>query len=361
MKDKLLQLGIKAYKLVARYRMLMPRLVNVETTKVCNLRCPGCRRNYSESITTEPGPKHLTVDALRRIVATVPVRVVKFEGDGEPTANPHFENLVAFCHKVGIRSAMTSNGTLLDRRLVKFLEEHGMVRIHISFDGAERDTFEKTRRGADYERVLRSCRLLGESKIQLFMSVLLSSEEIIEQLPKYIKLAKNVGAAGIHLMKFQQENLEFGNPPDLSRHRGALRKFKEDVKDAGLIYVGTVTDRPTFVECADAYTCPYVLLNNDVYPCSYMANLRKSEAYLGEVFPVPSRNYRMGSLNDCSMRDVWIGDAYRELRRVLKETRKPTGYTTTPEALLEVKKDMVGKERFSYCVGCLCRWGESGL
>lgn len=361
MRDKLLQTGINTFKWVARHHILLPRIVCVETTKVCNLKCPGCRRYYKRgSISSESGPKHLTVEALWRVIATTPIQLVRWEGDGEPMCNPYFKGLLKFCKRLGIKSAMATNATLIDKEWVRFLEENGIVRLHVSFDGAKKETFERARVGADYGKVLYNCKLVGKSKIQLFMSVVLSSDEVVEQLPEYVELAKSVGATGIHLMKFQQENLEFGNPPDLGKYSGLLKKFGEIVRDKDLIYVGTVTDQPTFIGCSYPYTTPYVLLNRDVYACTYMANLRRSEVYLGEVVPVPYKNYCMGNLEDNWMKDIWKNDAYKELRETLKETR-PTQKVISRETLLEVKKGMVDKERFSYCQACLCRWGESGL
>lgn len=275
--------------------------------------------------------------------------------------NPHFESLLRFCKRMGIKSMTTSNGTLLNEEWVKFLEESGMRRIHISFDGATKDTYERVKVGADYEKTLYNCGLLGKSKIQLYMNVVLFSDEIVEELPRYVELAKKVGATGIHYMKMQQDNLGFGSPPNLSLHRDTIRMFNELTKGIGLHIAGTCRDVPTFTACYDPFINPFVLLNNDVYACTYMANLRRFEVYQGETIPVPYRDYKMGNLEDNWMKDIWRNDAYQELRQILKLTRKQEGYTTDPETLLEVKKEMLDKERFSYCNACLCRWGESGL
>jgi MoaA/NifB/PqqE/SkfB family radical SAM enzyme len=303
----------------------------------------------------------MTAEMLWEILAGMPIKVVKFEGDGEPLCNPHLKDLLRLCSMRGIRSAMTTNGTLLNNEWVRFLESTGMRRIHISFDGVRRDTFERMRIGADYEKVLYNCRLIGNSKIQLFMSCVLVSEEIVDQLFEYIDLAKEVGATGIHLMKLQQEDLNFGDPPNLSEHQDLLRDFRRRVRKAGLIFTGTITDVPTFHECQDVYTCPYVLLNGDVYSCSYMANLRRSEGYAGEVFHVPHRSYCMGNLGYNDMRSIWKGNSYKCLREVLRKTRKPNGWTISVDALLDMKRLSSDLHRFSYCLGCLCRWGESGL
>lgn len=360
MRDKLLQVGINTFKKAARHHTFLPRQVKVETTKVCNLKCVGCRRNFDETIAKAPGPTHLTVEKLWRIVATSPMQVVRFEGDGEPTCNPHFKDLVQFCSKMGIRSAMTTNATRLDRDYVKFLEEHGMSRIHVSFDGATRRTFEKQRVGANYDQVLHNCKLIGKSKIQLFMNCVPSTEELIDELSSYVDQAKSVGATGVLMIKFQADK-GFGTPIDWSKHAGALEAFKAKVRARGLILVSTSNTGPAFAECEDAYVCPYVVLGDDVYGCAYMANMRTTEIYQGETIPTPSKDYVMGNLGDNWMKDIWKGEAYQDLRRMLKATRRPTGYTIHPSTLLETKKYMIGGPRFSYCTTCLCRWSETGI
>jgi len=360
-RDKLYQVGIDAYKNLSRYCTLNVMQVKVETTKVCNLRCPGCRRRYSASISTEPGPVHLTPGALWRIVATTNMQVVRFEGDGEPTCNPHFRELVEMCSRLGIRSAMTSNATLLTPAYVRFLERHGMSRIHVSFDGANKDTFEKLRLGADFEKVLYNCTLIGKSKIQLFMNVLLSTPEVLEQLPKYVLLAKRAGATGVHLMKYQAENLNGFQGPNLTDYQEPIKAFAQEARALGLAYVGTVTERPTYTDCDDPYTCPYVLLNDDVYPCSYMANLRRTEVYCDRVIKVPFMNYRMGNLRDNWMKSLWYSSDWQHLRQLLRDTSYRKGTTTTLEQLLELKTHMADTDRFAHCIGCLCRWGESGI
>ncbi len=257
---------------------------------------------------------------------------------------------------------MTTNGTLLDEEWVKFLEGSGMTRIHISFDGATKDTYEKTKVGADYEKVLYNCRLIGGSKIQLFMNVVLFSDEIVDELPAYVELSKEVGATGIHYMKMQQDSLSFGNPPDLSLHEVTIKKFNELTRKSGLLVVGTCTDEPTFVPCYDPFINPFVLLNNDVYACTYLANLRRYEVYQNELFEVPYQNYRMGNLEDSWMRDIWFGPGYDHLRKRLKENRRTfSGVKAPPEVILRGKKETARTNRFSFCDFCLCQWGESGL
>ena len=103
MNDKLLQKGINLYKVVNRWHTFMPRQVKVEVTKICNLHCAGCRRNFPESIANAPGPKHLVVGRLERVIKDLPIKVVRFTGDGEPFCNPHLDELLMALRRKGIK------------------------------------------------------------------------------------------------------------------------------------------------------------------------------------------------------------------------------------------------------------------
>jgi len=361
-KDGLYQVAINAYKYVAsNYYTPLPKAIEVETTKSCNLKCPNCRRNYSSgSIFTEPGEQHLTTGALWRILATTNASLVRFEGDGEPLMNPHFRELMKLLKRLGISSMMTSNGTLLTEEYVSFLEQNGMRRIHVSFDGASKDTYEKTKYGANYEKTLQNCKFVSQSNIQLFMNVVLFSDTIVEELPAYVEQAKSVRATGVHYMKMQQDSLDFGNPPDLSKHGNTIKEFNRLTKEAGLRITGTCSDIPSFTPCYDPFINPFVLLNDDVYACTYMANLRRTEVYHGRTFNVPYKNYKMGNVRDSWMKDIWYSNSYKVLRKRLRENKAEfRGKTANPDVIIKGKG--IARGRFSFCDFCLCQWGESGL
>ena len=360
--DKLFQLVVKAYRGLSRHVVLPIWQIRVETTKSCNLKCPGCRRNFKASISSEPGARHLTVGMLELMIRDTSTKVVRWEGDGEPLANPHFKDLIKYCGLHRIKSMLCTNGTLLTREYVRLLEENGVFRIHISFDGARRDTYERLRVGADYDKVIYNCKMVGESKIPLFMSIVLFNEEIIEELPEYVELGKRVGAAGIHMLSLQQEDVGFyGLAPDLSKYENELKRFRGLVESNGMLFVSTVSGAPHFVDCDDAYTNPYGLLNGDIYPCQYIANLRRGEVYQGIRFTVPHLNYKMGNLYETTMQKAWHSKGWQELRKVLKESRQPRGKVILPGELLEMKRsEETNRSRFSYCAVCPARWGVCG-
>lgn len=362
MDSKIYQQAINVYKALSRRHVFDPRQVKIEATKVCNLTCAGCRRNFADSIANVPGPKHLTVDVLKTIIEGTKIKVVRFAGDGEPLCNPHLEHILEYLHSVKVKWAITTNGTLVDERWVRLAKRSGAIRVSISFDGVEKATFEKLRGGANYEQVLEVCKIISRNGVPLFMNCLLSTDEVIEQLPGYIQLAKSVGATGVHLMKYQSQDNTLWTPPNWSKHAGMLERITKEARKAGLVLSApSYNTCPTFRECEDPYIAPWVALTGEVFPCVYMANMREYEIYEEQKISVPWRNYVMGNINETPIRGIWRKEAYAELRTVLKQTSRKAGYQTGPSTLLLMKRAFKGNERFGYCFACPCRWGESGI
>lgn len=77
--------------------------------------------------------------------------VLPFAG-GEPLLHPDIATMVATCTARGLRTEIATNATLLSGRISRDLIEAGLSTLVISLDAAKAATYERIRRGADYER-----------------------------------------------------------------------------------------------------------------------------------------------------------------------------------------------------------------
>jgi MoaA/NifB/PqqE/SkfB family radical SAM enzyme len=125
----------------------------LEPTTRCNLACRTCIRNTW----TEP-LGDMTADVFQRIVGSLAdfphLRSVMFGGFGEPTAHPELPDMIAAVHRTGLRTELTTNGTLLDESLVDRLHDAGLDRLWASIDGADEANFDGIRKGAGFRGVL---------------------------------------------------------------------------------------------------------------------------------------------------------------------------------------------------------------
>lgn len=136
-----------------------PLHLDIEPTNDCNLRCPMCGRNrMKEKI------GYIGFEFFRKIIdeaAKYHLPSVKFNYRGEPLLHPGLSEMVKYAKEKGILEVQfNTNGLLLDEKKAKELIAAGLDRIIFSFDGATKKTYEKIRRGSNYERVINNIKNL---------------------------------------------------------------------------------------------------------------------------------------------------------------------------------------------------------
>ena len=122
----------------------------VETTAKCNLYCPMCPRE------TYKQPKEDMPDEIfERLVAETKgaAEHMMLIGLGEPFMDRKIFDRIEYCHRHGIATLLSTNGTFLDEKNAAKLLDSTLAHITLSFDGATKETFERYRKGARFEKV----------------------------------------------------------------------------------------------------------------------------------------------------------------------------------------------------------------
>jgi len=221
-------------------------------------------------------------------------------------------------------ATILTNGTLLNRTNIAKLIEVGLKRIFISFDGATRETFEKIRKGASFEKIVSNIALFNSLKKELgsadpevcLTTVLMRSN--IEEFPEIVRLA---GQFGIHSMvckslvtpwpEMESERLE--------NHRSLAAAYLEKglvLAKKSKINIQLVSDLTKCIElkeqvpsvqkdavskkgkdrCADSLFLLSISPDGKVNPCS-----RWQQEPLGD--------FRFQSFQE-----IWNGEPFRKLR-----------------------------------------------
>ena len=131
-------------------------------THTCNLTCPHC---YIEA-SRNPSANSLDTKECKKIIfdlADFGVPVILFSG-GEPLLRKDIIELAVFSRDCGIRTALSSNGTLITAALAKKIKNSGIEYVGISLDGSpgthdilrgSKNAFKLAKRG------ITNCRELG--------------------------------------------------------------------------------------------------------------------------------------------------------------------------------------------------------
>ncbi|WP_300462852.1 heme b synthase [Desulfobacula sp.] len=173
------------------------RLVAWETTRRCNLSCKHCRAVAED----HPYENELDTQASFRLleqIRAVGDPIIILTG-GEPLLRDDIFDIAAFGTKLGLRMVMAPNGTLITQETAKKMIASGIKRISVSLDGSTPETHDAFR-GLEnaFENSIRGIKIAKEAGIEFQINTTISKTNL-DQIPKILALAENLGAVAHHI------------------------------------------------------------------------------------------------------------------------------------------------------------------
>ncbi len=200
-------------------------------TRACNLFCRHCYASATQRAREgelSTGEAKDFLDSLA--VFNVPALLLS---GGEPLLRSDFFELLEYARVLGLRVALSTNGTLIDERTAARIAELGVSYVGISLDGSREvnDAF----RGVDgaYDRTIagfRNCRK-AEQKTGLRLSMTRST---LRDLPGIFRLVEEEGIARVclyHLVPSGRGAELSGEEPSQEEKRAALDFLAEKTFD----------------------------------------------------------------------------------------------------------------------------------
>ena len=175
-----------------------PRLVFWETTAACNLVCSHCRRT---EVADELSPDELSREEAESLIDEMSGwgRTILVFSGGEPLMRPDIFRLMRYANEKGVIVALATNGTLIDQDLAKRIRESGVDRVSISLDGADEATHDVLRRlPGSFQSAIAGAQALRAEGVPLQINVTVAKHNA-DQLDEMVSLAKDLGAAALHL------------------------------------------------------------------------------------------------------------------------------------------------------------------
>lgn len=296
-----------------------PYKLYLDLTQDCNLFCKMCREKVSVTGKTMP------FDLFCRLVdETAPfVRSYSLFNWGEPIILKDFRERVSYiCSKkrADCKVDISTNGMFLSDDLIEFLRRRGIFVI-VSFDGADKSTFENIRRGANFDYICD--RLKALSKAYEDFSVFDSPEIYISiqkenqrQLSEIAHLAHSFGIkrVGYGLVTAPTEFAVEIND-DL---RAEIERTAEFIDRHGMLN----SLYPTKVGDYLWWGNKYVHKDNFLVDTNCNAPFANSSvAYNGDVFLCCNGGAIAGNVSNKSFKEVWQSAKYNELRETVNSIK----------------------------------------
>lgn len=293
-------------------------MIGLDASMKCNLACIFCLRVFMDHIHGQD--KDMTPEQLRQLAEQSfdCCSGISLSLGAEPTMNKQFDQLVELLGEYPyVHSTMTTNGTTLGGRLGRLLAEKGFKEIHVSLDGATRETVEGIRKGIRFDKVVNHLRALKERKEQLGtphprlkMHFAMMARNIHE-LPQFVDLARELGAAEIRFQHFiipheslVDESLWFEPARANQFLNEALAKCRE---------YGIQADAPPPFELEPRPNGAPKKLRTQRCHWPWKGMLIGPE---GEATPCCQwKGGILGNVNEEGFEAVWNGEAYKQLRR----------------------------------------------
>lgn len=226
-----------------------PLTLAIESTAKCNLFCPMCPR---ENIHFPA--RDMELSTFKKILDegkdflefAVPY------GVGEPLLNPDIFDMIAYCKAVGVPSGISTNGTVLTGETSRRLIKSGLDYIIFAFDGASKDTFERYRKGAQFEKV--------RENILTFLRVKKELKSKIFCIVQMVRLKDNQKEIPDLLRMWRVEGID------------EIRIKKDEVHNQGSAIPGDNDERPPMRHpCYLLWRGPmYIHYDGTVFPCCYI-------------------------------------------------------------------------------------------
>ena len=272
----------------------LPINLDVHVSNKCNLACSFCPRTWHDQSGGFPEYGNMTWELFTRMTdeaAAGGVKAFHFTANGEPLLHKGLEDMIVYARKAGILEIlMHTNATMLTEKRARSLLKAGIHRFIVSFDSPNKETYEKLRVGAQYERTLENIKRFVQLRDELSYDLPTVRIQMVDQ------------KANRH--EREQFDTMFGEIADSTSHayyvpyQGGPTAFvpESQIKAEDLEFARREIN-PDF-KCKYLWQRLIVEWDGMCHPCFY-----------GFDLPV-------GDLREESLHDVWHGAKMTELRRL---------------------------------------------
>ena len=293
---------------------ISPRSIQIECTTRCNLKCTMCEISYW----TEKGGD-LQAGHLRTMIEHLPnLKRVDLTGIGEALMNRGFFDALEFLKSRGTYVTLNDNFTLMSEQVSRRIVELGVDQIFLSLDGATKETYEKIRVGANFDKVVANARRLvqikkemGRKRPEVKINSVVCADNYRE-LPAVVALAHDLGIGMVQFVNV----IVFENTANLDTailQDEVQAKFQEALDRArqlGVLVKIELFEKLPVQQCAFPWKRNFVTYDGFVQPCCYTTQTGDRAAQNQRSF---------GNLITSPFEEIWNKETYSSFRDKMQE------------------------------------------
>ncbi len=304
-----------------------PSVAQVEVTTRCNLKCTMCPRTHFSGDKNVDFPFEMFESFSESFSR---LNHVHLQGWGEPLLHPRIFDMAALVVQNQCRVGFTTNGSLLDDRVIGEILRLPVHQVAVSVAGADDEVHGAIRVGSNLDTLLgRVANLVdarnaaGQSEPVVHLSYMMT-RKAVAGLPEMVRKAHEIGVDRLvapnldcPVTRDEEEGriFGFGEPEkDIQKVLDEARIFANKKKFRLSVYPLKLSDEILVCEL-NPLTQFFVNVHGDVAPCpyaSFMGRTPYDRYFLGET--VPTEPLVFGSLAEASMETIWQSEAYRKFR-----------------------------------------------
>jgi mycofactocin biosynthetic radical S-adenosylmethionine protein MftC len=262
-----------------------PITVTWEITTGCNLSCVHCLSSFDDRRISE-----LTTNECFNLIdqlANLNVFRINF-GGGEPFIRSDFMQLLKYADSKGIITCISTNGTMLDKKMVRSFKEFGEDNffIQISLDGASAETNDKIRGKGTFEQIIKAIKLLSNEHLEFTINTVLTSINYGEMMDLYQLAKANNGKLRVSRLRPSGKGKENWSRLALSREQmEAFPKFLNAFDDVltgdSFFFLSTESRQKLGLNmCGAAKLTCSIAPDGKIYPCPF---LQEPEFEAGDI------------------------------------------------------------------------------
>lgn len=301
--------------------------IEMETTTKCYLRCIHCEHTYFDKSYLN---QDLHINTFKGTLDSIPnLHWINLTGEGTSVLNPDFLSMVYEVKRRGIYLDFSHDFVQLPKEHALGWISYGVDRIYWSFDGCTKETYEKIRVGADFDKVCYNVKTFLELKRRMHsplpeicfrFSFFKDNIHEVTRIPTFLFDLVNgdVKVYGdepsiniVSLLEFEETKGWECEMPNAT-----IRQVNEKAKAMGFkVYWSHTThieeEKPPLDYCT-FWSEPYIMITGHVVPCCavLMSNKRPELERLS-----------FGNINENSLRGLWDSKYYKTFRETIVNPR----------------------------------------